>query len=804
MTPQAVPGQRDGFPGPEPRPAMELLVHGVGGATPQQMLGDARVCRVTGDATASVHRRTDDAEDRPWDERDPLREAYSWSNLTSGNGARALWLLLLPFMIVNVTHWMRPAVRGHGRTHHLYDALVRLIALSLTILLVSGACVVALDALAWQCGSSAACTSRTSWFSFAADGGWWSTPGRRLALAALLPTALTALLWWLSHRTWSTYESAYPPVRVRQSVTEPAPLSLPGFWYGRRLVSRLRAAHTAAGLLTVCAALLSAGWAHDHGTEGGAVLATTGTALAAATAAGGAAVLVLVTRYGRNETQIADPPPHRAVTLLPVACAVLLAATAVHTAWERPGQTADGALPGTVVFPVLTVAQGLMIVGLAAAALRLHRLARDTDRTALAGLGGPAVALLSCALAGALTGGATQRFTDWLTAGSETLHGPPVMLSWQAAAIPSLIAVAALLGLVAAVRVRRDRRRLAPTVAAAYPGESTPPDDHRSGTIASALARARLTDSAPAVVGTLAAASLLLGIVAVLGTWGTGLTPSEAAADAPAPLAAVASLSESLGSWMLSVAVLVMIAMGRRAYRDRAARRTIGILWDVGTFWPRAAHPFAPPCYAERAVPDLSWRIATWIDATGGRVVLSGHSQGSVLAAAAVWQLDAPTRSRVSLLTHGSPLARLYGRWFPKYFGPHALRLLREEIPCWRNLWRATDPIGGPVDVPGRDADDRPVDHGPLLDPLHYGRNLRSPLPEPVLGHGDYPQDPAYDEERAHLCHTLRGESDADAPTGRLPRRPGDRHRRHGTAEPAAGSPDTRPGPEPGPPAVRS
>ncbi|NJQ17504.1 hypothetical protein HCN52_21845, partial [Streptomyces bohaiensis] len=85
----------------------------------------------------------------------------------------------------------------------------------------------------------------------------------------------------------------------------------------------------------------------------------------------------------------------------------------------------------------------------------------------------------------------------------------------------------------------------------------------------------------------------------------------------------------------------------------------------------------------------------------------------------------------------------------------------------------------------GRDAHDRPVDHGPLLDPLHYGRNLRSPLPEPVLGHGDYPQDPAYAAERAHLCHTLRGEGDADATVRR-------EHRGGGlTAE--------RPRPEPGP-----
>ncbi len=215
----------------------------------------------------------------------------------------------------------------------------------------------------------------------------------------------------------------------------------------------------------------------------------------------------------------------------------------------------------------------------------------------------------------------------------------------------------------------------------------------------------------------------------------------------------------------------MLLAMGRRAYSDRASRRTIGILWDIGTFWPRAAHPFAPPCYAERAVPDLSWRMGTWVDSTGGRLIISGHSQGSVLAAAAVWQLDAATRSRVALLTHGSPLARLYGAWFPAFFGPQALDALHRDMPRWRNLWRATDPIGGPAGT-----GEPPVDRGPLPDPLHYGRNLRRPLPEPILGHSDYEEDPAFARERAELFRelargslTVPGQPDPPAAERRAP-----------------------------------
>jgi hypothetical protein len=750
-------------PPPPPEPAMELLVHGVGGATPQEMLQDPRTTRVTGDTTASIHRRTDDLADRPWDDADPMREAYTWSGLTSGNGARALWLLLLPFMVANLAHWMRPAGHGCRRTHRVYEVLVRLLALSLTVLLVAGACAVCLDLAAWQCAGSPACTDNATWLGPVAAGeGWWAQPGRRLALAAAVPTVLVVLLWWLSRRTWSAYESASPPPRPRPDGQTPAYLSLPGFWYGRRIVSRLRTVHTTAALLTVCAALLTATGPYDRGPHGDAPLAATGWLLTVLLVAGLAAVLVQQARHGRTEEDMDLLPAPGVTRVLPPATVALLLLTVVHTAWSRPDWASGGRHPaGSGIFPALTVVQGALVIGMALAAHRLHRHAHRADRGALAGLGGAAVALLACALGGVFTGGVAQRVADWLdpqAAPGEpgaTIAGPPVLLSWQAAAIPALLCVVIGLAVVAWLRVSRRRRALAPGVHGQYPKEPGGPLEERSDEVASAVARAELTDSAAHGVGWIVGASLLLGVAAVAGSL-TGETPSRAAADAPALVSTLADASQQLGSWLMGIGVVLLLTMGRRAYRDPAARRTIGILWDVGTFWPRAAHPFAPPCYAERAVPDLSWRMGTWVDATGGRLIISGHSQGSVLAAAAVWQLDAATRARIALLTHGSPLERLYGRWFPAYFGPAALRSLHEDMPRWRNLWRATDPIGGPVAVAGADGA-APVDRGPLADPQHYGRSLLWPLPEPILGHGDYAADPAFAEERAALFGWVAG-----------------------------------------------
>ena len=92
----------------------------------------------------------------------------------------------------------------------------------------------------------------------------------------------------------------------------------------------------------------------------------------------------------------------------------------------------------------------------------------------------------------------------------------------------------------------------------------------------------------------------------------------------------------------------------------------MGVVWDITSFWPRAVHPLAPPSYAEKAIPDLVNRLTEL--AKEQLVVLSAHSQGAILATAAVLQLRAATAGRIGLLTYGSPLTRLYGRFFPGYF----------------------------------------------------------------------------------------------------------------------------------------
>jgi hypothetical protein len=743
----------------------------VGGTTPAEMLDDPRTVRVTGDHIAAVFRRTEDAdaESRPGDYRGrPVPEAYVWCNLTSGNGTRALWLLLLPFMVVNLAHWMRPRTHGRTRTVRLYGLLVRLAGLTLTVLLVAAACEVALDLVAWQCAGTRACAERHSWLGFLSpqlsDGGWWSTPGRRLALAAAVPAALTGLLWYLSLRTWRAYESQQPMDRGTDPEEDPARTALgrPGFWYGRRLVARLRAAHTAAALLTVAAAVGVPAARFDRGPGGSALLGVLGLLLEGALAAGAVVVVAVVCRRGRSESRLDRELDRRLVRRLPLAALLLFVLALLYGGWTRPGWTSAGRLPGDMTFGAIALVQGLLVLALAAAAHVLHRGLPD-PRAAIRGLGGPAVAMLACALGGVMSGGVAQRVSDWLDGTGTSIDGPPVLLTWQASVIPPLLLVVLLLCAALARHTWRLARAERAAVRGDHPGEAGDPG--RTRRVALTRAMATLTDRAPLLVAIVSATTLLLGAGALVGALTTDQTPADATRGSYAVVHGAAQIAQALGSWLLGLGFILFVTWGRRAYKDASARRTIGILWDVGTFWPRAAHPFAPPCYAERAVPDLTWRMATWTRATGGRLVISGHSQGSVLAASAAWQLEPSARKRVALLTYGSPLERLYGRWFPAHFGPAALASLREEVDCWRNLYRRTDPIGGPMRLTG---DSGPaVDRAPLKDPLTYGRTELHPLPAPVLGHSDYQADPVFAEERQRLLARLRPEVPAPRHTGR-------------------------------------
>jgi hypothetical protein len=235
-----------------------------------------------------------------------------------------------------------------------------------------------------------------------------------------------------------------------------------------------------------------------------------------------------------------------------------------------------------------------------------------------------------------------------------------------------------------------------------------------------------------------------------------------------------------------AAAALALINELRRVYSDVATRRTVGALWDVGTYCPRAASPLAPPCYAERAIPELVDRVialtgAPPSDASDrgrdgaappnvarpGSVLITGYSQGATLAPTVVAQLPREVLPKVGLLTMASALRRLYGRAFPAYFADNDIddwkTLLSSETDDqdgvngpvrWRNVVRNSDYIGGWVESEPIPATDPAALDSPCLDPAAIIRDTQSQVP-PVHQHSDWWQDVCTEESARQVIKLL-------------------------------------------------
>ncbi len=206
-------------------------------------------------------------------------------------------------------------------------------------------------------------------------------------------------------------------------------------------------------------------------------------------------VIWVVCRRGRSERTRDARLDAALITYLPGSALALLALAVVHASWSRPDWQSSGSLPGETAFRLLALGQGLLVVALALVARDLYRRTPE-PRTILYGLGGPAVAMLACALGGVMTGGVAQRVADWLDGpgspgmGHGTdIAGPPVLLSWQASVIPVLLLLLLVPVLVLIVRTTRTARRLGPVIEEEYAPE--PPDEGRTRPAPGAATRCR-------------------------------------------------------------------------------------------------------------------------------------------------------------------------------------------------------------------------------------------------------------------------------------------------------------------------
>ncbi|WP_326563370.1 hypothetical protein [Micromonospora peucetia] len=445
----------------------------------------------------------------------------------------------------------------------------------------------------------------------------------------------------------------------------------------------------------------------------------------------------------------------------PATAALLLA---LGFAWSTGWLPGLPAAPAALDFWTLVVP----VAALAATGLLLPRVPSPAEQRPLAphtGLawGGRAPAVIAgfgWLLCVSNSAGLLYWITDRLNGGAAP-HGPspvapPVPVMWAglafAVALLALAATAGWAGLIFLRLRRHEYAQLAP------PGHSLSAHDlRRCRDVSTWRALHRLIgEHAVRLVGWYAAGS------AVLVTLGCAALLSR---SRPHPTvatggAAVVEWISAVGDRLLGWLPVLIAAVGLLVYRNDLVRRSVGVIWDVGTFWPRTAHPLAPPSYAERAVPELQTRTAGLLalaenDPRGvDGIILSGHSQGTVICAAVILQLPARVRRRIWFFSYGCQLTRLYGRVFPGYFGPDRLPVLAEALTPpdgptrWTNFWRNTDPLGWPVtaaerELAVRDPEALHPSDGEVADP-------------PIRNHSGYPEAPEFHRERSRVAWLLR------------------------------------------------
>lgn len=616
----------------------ELRIHGVGGSPGAELLGlddPAETTLIRGDRSTQLIARRED----------PSVEGYLWGGLTSGSALQPLWVLLLPFTLVNVAGWAHGARIARWRWM-LIRGVVHLAAGLLTSTYVLWTAIIAVDYLGYQALREA-------------DLPVGPAIGMPAGLVATL--ALVVVLLRVAEVGRRRFEARTPDGTVVPEEEAPAEwhpeedLSSRSFFsHGRSMTWLLR-------------------W---HA----AVLGATG-------------VVVLVVaglRWGSTTLGLGEI--FLVIGLLQILVIVLLAGLT----WRGGGQPAGAPVPRAL----------------------------------------PAVAVT---LAVALTNGVFSGLT--LLAARAAGMGPG---RWgqELALVESFVITVVLWVLLVIGWLLFWRAR----------GRADELPEHVEDQLRRRTAAWR---------------GMALGAhrAPVLLTWLAGtflLSAGIAAALRFEPLGGVRWLAPPEDGFLADVAVvllpgmvLVGVAVVWLSMRLRMLRRTVAIIWDVLTFWPRRFHPLAVRPYSSRAVLEFQAGIRHGIREDGG-VVVSAYSQGSAIAYAALAPLPQEEVSRVCLLSIGAPTTTLYAQVFPAYFGELSLQRTHERLAAgtggWRNLYRRTDPIGGPVlgaaeghaevdqevPDPAEEAGSAPEGETPV--PLETPREPWSDL----AGHVDYRREQAY------------------------------------------------------------
>jgi hypothetical protein len=828
---------------------VELLVPGLGPVDRDALMWPRAVDRETGDNRAGFYRAGDPDADvpdgsRPWRIE---REVYDWTRLTIGGAWRALWLFLLPFLLINLVAWMQPRwpsgsdKRWTKAAGAVYESGARLLALSLTVLVVGTFGQIAMDQFAWQCQPGAkkrVCGQDAveALVSLPSD------PQAALALAALVPAVVVFVLLLVARDTKQEYLPVLPTKTAeeaeearRKRAAEGAdgfPLEMPGFWEHNRRDPGIAAQHVWAGLLTTAALLTWTPLQHDaHGSIERALGITLFGVITGMAVVVLASVPILYRRFGirlparsrraewvtsnsylRGKTILVKPRggtneaglvrmlplwPTRYPVLAGICCGIVNVAAFLYCLLPDRDWRVDGPLPGIeyqsgLLLDAQGVGVGLLLIG----ALFLPK--RHTRRgMALCGYAGVAVAILACFLGWLYTVALAQ----WTSAGlAENRSGPVVTepVERMGVILLPLLATAVVCATTTAAVVRRLRlsdedpglsepglsepdlsdrafwerirahahpvravRALLRRMSDAATMSGPEKDDRRHANDVTAARRrhAYLLRQLNWMIGSMA---LAVVIWIILFDRIAGLhKPEEGARNLLYDLLGTASVP-----LLAALATLMLFAFRTLALRPEM-RQNAGLAWAFGAFWPRAVHPFAPPSWTVRAVPELVRRLQWLLSDQRRLVLIHGGSMGSILALTAIWQLEEEQRERIALITTGCPVRMYFTTQYPGFVCRDSIDGLAPcgapaRLGAWTNVWRDTDFLGGQVGIVGVDVRWKdPAERENGSTNARSPRSKQHPVFPPIDGHRGYTSDkrlgPVRDEVLERLLRARTG-----------------------------------------------
>jgi hypothetical protein len=710
----------------------------VSGTPPQDMLCSQWAAQVAGDALSPIFQPADQfgrtlaGPDLPCaDGTFPRQvEAYHWGEMTSGGWSKAVWALLAPFAMVNVAHWMLPP-GGKKRLHSMLigtlEGLLRLTGLLLTALFMAQAAVLVMDVVVTQCPSEpTACLS-------SAHLGWLWAHQRLLSIAgAAVLVALLGMINQISAIKWAAPEGLELQRQSDKVLAEDD-----SFYAGDADAPLLRAAHLTAGLSVVVVLILGG----THPSSGWRL----GIWWAAVVLLFGSGAFALFFRHPRH-ARPSKPANKFLAWAFPVLALAALAITAAFgptTSAASAGLDSNGhplPLPGSddVVGLTMIAMDGVIALIVATLVITLV-IKRDHRRHTpsafrpfiFGGFAAPIVILggllgaglgagYSYIAAECLGGKCSAVFTHSYGANSplrlpatyESLSELWAVTGIVVAAGGIVVVLAFLTSAVRAAAGIRVPSHLSPALLF----QQQPP--RFAGKFKVALSW-QLPQWRVWSARMLTALSVIIGIAAILcleAQWATTKTPllrpggrllDQGFLARPASALGLEqhrSFLAAAGAYVVTAFTLAFLLRVYNAARRPDAARTLGILWDLCSYWPRAAHPFVPPCYAQKAVPDLVDRASKYIK-QGHKVVLSAHSQGTLIAIATALRMQAEDQVEDSdlcqdlgLVMAGSQLQWAYPRAFPAVVNVGAYKRVLDGLDGrWYVLARGTDPLGGPV-----------------------------------------------------------------------------------------------------------